>query len=228
MPKPCKEQVHRRQSRRHSKRRQPAQLAHGRSTRGSGSHNSMLPRTFSSFKSSDDHISPTVSLVLEPRNMDGKPIVPRSFTQQLNMRPFTKDQRTEQLRKMLVKTNPMTLRRPESFHVTSFFDGAAPGFHVGAASTRQLDPPHRLRSHVEKYDTARIQLHSANGQHLLIPSFSYVDGGTSVEAEDHEEPWCKLPNRPHVDDQRLWKHYGDRALRKPAHCNLEPCASKCV
>ena len=84
------------------------------------------------------NMNSSVTLDLDPRTTDGSPFVPRAFTQTLNTRPYNKDQRTQQLRAMLVKQNPLALSQPDSFHVHSFFESAAPGFSVGSASTAQL------------------------------------------------------------------------------------------
>ncbi len=91
--------------------------------------------------------SAEVSLELEPKRADnGEPVAPRSFTQQLNTRPYTKDQRTAQLRRMMVKRNPRALAEPESHHVHSFFETQAfSGFTCGAAARAQLVAPHRDR-----------------------------------------------------------------------------------
>ena len=114
--------------------------------------------------------SAEVSLELEPKRIDnGEPVVPRSFTQQLNTRPYTKDQRTAQLRRMMVKRNPRALAEPESYHVHSFFETHAfSGFTCGAAARAQLEAPHR-------YSARHRSSKSNHGAHTTAAQVTLAD-----------------------------------------------------
>ena len=204
--------------------RHSARAAHGRSSRGVISEIELL-QAYSASKRSSEKSTPTVSLVLDPRNKNGDPVVPRSFTQQLNIRPFTKDQRTEQLRKLLVHANPVTLRRPESFHINSFFEGAAPGFRIGSASSKELDPPHRYRLRDRFKYKATLNSGKVEAKQKFATSNRSASLASLMEKFDIKKNMMKsrgaeYPIGPHVEDERLWKNYGDRLLRKT--CPLQP------
>ena len=180
------------------------------------------------------------ALDLDPRTDDGSPVVPRAFTQSLNTRPYTKDQRLAQLRGLIVQQNPRTLHQPESFHVHSFFESAAPGFRVNSASTNQLRPPH------SRPKTTTSVLSEKNGEKVeeekdfLLATENYTNDDTidtdsrkqkhrrrtptlSTIYQQHTEDkkrgkslGADWPIGPKVDDGRLHAHYNARRLRKTA------------
>jgi WD40 repeat protein len=154
-----------------------------------------------------------VSLDLDPRNIDGNPVVARAFTQSLNTRPYTKDQRTQQLRAMLVRKNPNTLHQPESFHVHSFFESAAPGFRIGAASSKQLAPPHSRKQHsVVELNHDVLAATTPNRPATLSQIYEeYTE--TKKKQKSLGANW---PIGPQVEDARLWTAYDFRNIRKKA------------
>ena len=156
--------------------------------------------------------SSRVSLDLDPRNFDGNPVVARAFTQSLNTRPYTKDQRTQQLRAMLVKQNPNTLHQPESFHVHSFFESAAPGFSVGSASVRQLAPPHSGKQRPSSANSSPVGIPTSSSSVTL--SKIYED--YTAAKRRNKSLGAEWPIGPTVEDARLRSAYDFRKVRKRA------------
>ena len=186
------------------------------------------------------------ALDLDPRTDDGSPVVPRAFTQTLNTRPYTKDQRLAQLRGLIVSQNPGTLHQPESFHVHSFFESAAPGMRVNSASTNQLRAPHARpinmegarswgdedgeESNDEKQGEGQ-QLNQQSDQQLnqqsdqqqrkqrrsrQTPTLSQIYEQHTEDMKKTKSLGAEWPIGPKVDDRRLQTHYQARRLRKTA------------
>jgi len=154
----------------------------------------------------------SVTLDLDPRTTDGSPFVPRAFTQTLNTRPYNKDQRTQQLRAMLVKQNPLALSQPDSFHIHSFFESAAPGFSVGSASTAQLAPPHSKTHSKKRPSSANVLPDTLQPQRSATLSMIYES--YTEKKNKSKSLGAEWPIGPHVEDQRLWSAYDSRKLRK--------------